>query len=280
MDRRIENPPLLQKKGLVNFLQTVLVVIPLLLMGVVGWLSSQTTRRVQESFTWVTRAYEVMNLFERISGNLAEIETTTRNYVLTGSESYLELVQTATTNAGVNMAELRVLASEDSANRDSIAKLATSVQNLLETFRERVHLRQTAPLDSESGTKLEIRASAELNEVRSALSKLTHAEELELVGRQGFVKERVVLYSGLIDLFLAGSVITSGAAILLGIRVRRLRRLVTICAWTHRLKMDGEWVTMEEFLRTRFNVSVSHGISEEGAQRLRNEIQDLRSESE
>lgn len=48
--------------------------------------------------------------------------------------------------------------------------------------------------------------------------------------------------------------------------VRRLEEsLVTMCAWTRRVRVDGRWVSVEEYLRDRFGVRVSHGISEDAA---------------
>ena len=42
----------------------------------------------------------------------------------------------------------------------------------------------------------------------------------------------------------------------------------TICAWTHRIKDDGEWISMEEFLERHLKVHLTHGISPEGHQML------------
>ncbi len=47
-------------------------------------------------------------------------------------------------------------------------------------------------------------------------------------------------------------------------QVARLEEIVTMCAWTGQVRWKGEWVQMEEFLSDRFNMKVSHGISEEG----------------
>jgi PAS domain S-box-containing protein len=41
------------------------------------------------------------------------------------------------------------------------------------------------------------------------------------------------------------------------------KSLVTMCAWTRRISMDGRWVPVEEFLKAKFGVQISHGISEE-----------------
>lgn len=52
-------------------------------------------------------------------------------------------------------------------------------------------------------------------------------------------------------------------------QVRRLEELVTFCAWTSRVRWKDQWVSVEQFLHERFDLNVSHGISEEGIARLR-----------
>jgi hypothetical protein len=45
--------------------------------------------------------------------------------------------------------------------------------------------------------------------------------------------------------------------------IRSLKKMVTMCAWTGKVKLDGRWVRVEEFLNKKYGVEVSHGISEE-----------------
>jgi hypothetical protein len=56
-------------------------------------------------------------------------------------------------------------------------------------------------------------------------------------------------------------------------RARReeLERVVAICAWTGRVRWNGEWVRIERFLSERFGIQVSHTISEEALERLAKE---------
>ncbi|HVW84195.1 MAG TPA: PAS domain-containing protein [Bryobacteraceae bacterium] len=35
---------------------------------------------------------------------------------------------------------------------------------------------------------------------------------------------------------------------------------LTICAWTKRVRVDGKWIAIEEYLQERHGLSVSHGI--------------------
>ena len=51
-------------------------------------------------------------------------------------------------------------------------------------------------------------------------------------------------------------------------RREELERFVAICAWTGRVRWNGEWVRIERYLHERFGVEVTHTISEEAAERL------------
>lgn len=45
--------------------------------------------------------------------------------------------------------------------------------------------------------------------------------------------------------------------------IRGLKKMITMCAWTGKVKMDGKWVRVEDFLQKKYGVEVTHGISEE-----------------
>jgi hypothetical protein len=46
-------------------------------------------------------------------------------------------------------------------------------------------------------------------------------------------------------------------------RREELERFVAICAWTGRVRWNGEWVRIERYLLDRFGVEVTHTISDE-----------------
>ena len=56
-------------------------------------------------------------------------------------------------------------------------------------------------------------------------------------------------------------------------QVSRLEEFVTFCAWTGQVRWKDRWVSVETFLGERYNLSVSHGISDEALKRLRAEMQ-------
>jgi hypothetical protein len=51
-------------------------------------------------------------------------------------------------------------------------------------------------------------------------------------------------------------------------RLEKLQQVVTICAWTGQVKHEGQWIRLDEYLQRRFGLSVSHGLSQEAAEKM------------
>lgn len=51
-------------------------------------------------------------------------------------------------------------------------------------------------------------------------------------------------------------------------RSAELERLVTVCAWSKKIQVDGKWVTFEEFLVDNLGVRITHGIDPESARKF------------
>ena len=51
--------------------------------------------------------------------------------------------------------------------------------------------------------------------------------------------------------------------------VQRLQsEIQTICAWTKRIRVNDEWLTIEEFLKKQLHLKLTHGISPEAIDQL------------
>jgi hypothetical protein len=48
--------------------------------------------------------------------------------------------------------------------------------------------------------------------------------------------------------------------------------LQTICAWTRRIKDDGEWVTFEQFMLKHFDLQFTHGMSDEAFEQFKRDM--------
>lgn len=53
---------------------------------------------------------------------------------------------------------------------------------------------------------------------------------------------------------------------------RRVKDLVTMCAWSRTVEYEGEWISFEQYLLRRFNISTSHGISPAEAEKIFGEL--------
>jgi GAF domain-containing protein len=49
----------------------------------------------------------------------------------------------------------------------------------------------------------------------------------------------------------------------------QMKELLTVCAWSQRIRIEDEWLTFEEFLVKKLGLSLTHGISPEAAQAFR-----------
>ena len=55
--------------------------------------------------------------------------------------------------------------------------------------------------------------------------------------------------------------------------IRKLQSdLQVVCAWTNRIKLEGKWVALDEFLTSKLNVTVSHGISPEAFEEIKKQL--------
>lgn len=48
--------------------------------------------------------------------------------------------------------------------------------------------------------------------------------------------------------------------------------LVTLCAWSHTVKFEGEWISVEQYLSRRFGLAATHGISPDAMEKLEAEM--------
>jgi len=56
-------------------------------------------------------------------------------------------------------------------------------------------------------------------------------------------------------------------------RIRELQNeLQLICSWTNRIRSEGRWMRFEEFMQKNFHINFTHGISEEAAQKISDDI--------
>ena len=55
---------------------------------------------------------------------------------------------------------------------------------------------------------------------------------------------------------------------------QQVNNLVTICAWTRTVEYQGEWISFEDYLKRRFNISTTHSISPAEAEKVLGQLEE------
>jgi hypothetical protein len=95
-----------------------------------------------------------------------------------------------------------------------------------------------------------------MDELRVEDDKLAEQTAAAALGR------RITAGMAVIEVFLVAGIV------ILVMRLSRLEKLVNVCAWSHRLLYDGQWVNLERYLEDRFGIKASEGITAEQAEKL------------
>jgi len=87
-------------------------------------------------------------------------------------------------------------------------------------------------------------------------------EKLETQTKAAVLNRNMTVGMAVMEVFLVAGIV------LLVMRLTRLEQLVTVCAWSHRLMYEGQWVSLERYLEQRFGIRASEGITTEQAANL------------
>ena len=111
-----------------------------------------------------------------------------------------------------------------------------------------------------------------MNQTRNALFRMREQQADLLRARQQNAEARL-LFDQTASIILVGiTALALIAIVAVVLRLERMRRIVTVCAWTGQVKYEDEWIRLEEYLKRRFGISVSHGLSKEAAEKMIKEI--------
>ena len=55
---------------------------------------------------------------------------------------------------------------------------------------------------------------------------------------------------------------------------QQVNSLVTMCAWSRTVEYQGEWISFEDYLKRRFNISTTHSISPAEAEKVLGQLEE------
>ncbi len=83
------------------------------------------------------------------------------------------------------------------------------------------------------------------------------------VAPQVVLADYAIVLATLVATAVIGIIATRRAA-----QVRSMSTLLTMCSWTKKVKVQGEWIPIEDYLRKHLGVTITHGMTEESARQF------------
>ncbi len=247
--------------------------LPLLALVLMSWLVHQTTMEFRESFYWVTHTYKIFNVLEQTESHLVDAEVGRRGYLLTGREDYRIPYDNAMSLIRSDIQQLKTLTSDGLSQRTHIAELQNLVAEQLSLDPEKIAGGKTNSPDAWAIT-LTDQGKDTLDKIGQVLFRMREEEGYWLNLRQQRTEDNAIA-SEIASVVLIGAVALALIFIvIIRLRLERLQRVVTICAWTGLVKYEGQWIRMDEYLQRRFGLSVSHGLSKEASAKIVAEVKE------
>lgn len=244
--------PILLSFGLAS---TALVMCALLLLEWKGGTAAT------ESFEWVSQTLEVQRELATVEARMSEAESGQRGYLLTGNPSFLGPYDAATLDVRNRLANLRRLVSDNSAQLRRLLIIESLSRAKIAELDSTIRLERAGKRDIALNAVKATRSDSLMTAIRVKLQSMTAEEAMLLRNRQkALVTE--LRHGDLISIGLAAALFLMLIALMVIARgAEHYRNLVTLCAWSRSVEYEGEWITFEEYLRRKFNISATHSIS-------------------
>ena len=221
-----------------------------------------------ESFEWVSHTLEVQRELTTVEARISEAESGQRGYLLTDDAAYLRQYGDATRDVYSRLHNLRQLVADNSAQLRRLLIIESLSRRKLAELDSTIKLAQGGRRNEAMIAARKPYSDSLMTAIRSSLRSMTDEEAKVLRARQ---KDLVndMHDADMVSLGLSGGLALMFVALLVLARgAEHYRNLVTLCAWTRSVEYEGEWISFEEYLRRKFDVSATHGISPEALSQI------------
>lgn len=233
-----------------------------------SWLVHQTSGQFSNSFNWVVHTYKVLDVIEQTQAHIVDAEANRRGYLLTGREDYFSPYDAAMASVNDDLTQLKSLTTDNSLQTTNVAELEKIVGTRLAlNYQQALAERTNTP-----AVVLTQRGRETINELHRVLFLMRQNEQHLLAERQQEA-EADAMSGQIMSFILIGTVaLALSFIVLILVRLEKLQQFVTVCAWTGQVKEGGQWVRLDEYLKRHFGMSVSHGLSQDAAGKIIEEL--------
>lgn len=235
----------------------------------------QISFHTQDGFARERRGRAFIAHSDRILGLLQEAESSHRGFLLTGQEVYLLPYQAATNAIPGELARLMEATTNHPRQQGYLKAFEKGLSGKLLEMDRVLAQYKSGGLDP----ALRQMETDEGRHLMTQIRALTHA--IQRVEEQAVaeIEAETSRLVRLLEILAIAAVLSNLIGLGLGLyrlvgRMQELEDLITVCAWTKRVKYQGEWVDFDVYLKKHFGLKLTHGLSEEVSQLMRMEIKD------
>lgn len=247
------------------------IILPAVAVLATIWMTHETTGQFNAAFNSVTHTYKVLNILEETQARIGDAETGQRGWLLTGREDYSTLHGSAMAAINNNIQQLRFLLHDRPVQQGSLDKLQSLIAQRLALDPAGT---KAAPANASLAVAVELTEQGRdtVRQLRRVLYQMREQETYLLVIQQQDAEAKFLLDQTVLFVLVGVTAVALIFIITALLRLEHLRQIVTVCAWTGQVQYEGEWIRLEDYLKRRFGVSVSHGLSKEAAAKMVQEI--------
>lgn len=248
--------------------------LPMVALLAMAWLVHQSSGQFNSSFNWVMQTYKVLDLYEQTQAHIVDAESNQRGYLLTGRQEYLEPYRIAMQAIHDDIEQLRRLTANNPSQQAGLTKLEKMVNDEL-VFDPATALPGGQMPSSAAVITVTERGRQKIEDMRRVLFRAHQDQQEALSKRQQQAEEDVVSSQFMSMVLITAVALALILVVVILLRLEKLQEFVTVCAWTGQVKFQGQWLRLDEYLKRQFGISVSHSLSQEAADKMMKEIEDL-----
>lgn len=192
---------------------------------------------------------------------MLEVESSQRGFLLTDQATYLDSYRAGIERIPVQIEAVRSLTADNPAQQYNVRLLEPVISTKLQFMAETVAKEQSGDHEGARSLIASGRGKQAMEAIQMRLKLMEHEESRLLTQRE----LRLAASSRFSSWVLFG-LVTLNAVFAIGMlmlwhRLSRIQGLVRVCAWSRTVEYEGRWLSFEEYLKERFHLDTSHGIS-------------------
>jgi CHASE3 domain sensor protein len=256
-----------------SLLKIAWTVVPLVLIACSAYLTFRSQTALSDSVAALDRGFDLRTRIRQVYVSLVEAETGQRGFLLTSKNAYIVPYDQAVERLPEQFDQLASMLSDQPDQQEALQKLRALMNDKLTELGQTIRYARAGDMPAALKLVNSDLGQVDMNNMRVLIGQMLIDSDRALATRQKvfFVKSEANTRLAFLLVLANGTFFAIAAAALW--RIRKMESLVTVCAWSGTIEYEGEWMSFEEYLRRRFDLQTTHGISPAEAARFKKAVE-------